>query len=212
MGKISELAQKIADNIDRSWDDMLKERLKSDIVSYRATIIRREHDKTGMFADTLVHEISLDLIKVDANECGAPTDCNVLRTKFKVPKPVRVKGNSNFQYVGSLNGTRPFGYIKPEELGYLQYSRYSNEYGRYTYVNGYIYVFHTEAKAVKLRYVPSNPFELIDLKDCDGNSCFKDEEIDDDLEAMIKSFIYEELGLVRTENTKDEVKTDEAES
>lgn len=204
------LAHKIADNIGRTNDDMLIERLKSDIISYRATIIRREHSATGGYAPQLVMDVTVPVIPTDANECGAPTGCIVLRTKQKIPKPVRVKkeGN-NFLYVGSANRRRAFSWVKPEEVTYLKYTRFSAKYPRYTYLNGYIYLFNTDTNSVNIRFVPADPFALETLKNCDGNTCFVPVLIDEDMEDGIKGFIYRELGLVQGVPEETEVKTDE---
>lgn len=211
MTKISILAQKIADNIDRPFDDMLLERLKSDIVSYRAVIVRREHDKTGRFAGTLVQDISpIKVISVDSIECGAPTGCNVMRTESVIPKPIRVKGNTNFTYIGAVNRMTPFTYIHPEEVKYLEHTKYGKNYPRYSYLNGYIYIFNSSATSILIRSVFADPFELANLKDCDGNTCFQDIDIDTDMENGIKSFIYKELGLLNKQPENQEIKTDDS--
>ncbi len=204
------LAHKIADNIGRTNDNMLIERLKSDIISYRATIIRREHTATGSYAPQLIMDITVPVISVDANTCGAPSGCIVLRTKQKIPKPVRVKreGN-NFLYVGSANRRRAFSWIKPEEVTYLKHTRFSSKYPRYTYLNEYIYLFFTDTNKVNIRFVPADPFALEKLKNCDNNTCFVPVFIDEDMESSIKSFIYQELGLVQKVSEETEVKTDE---
>lgn len=211
MTKISILAQKIADNVGKSFDYMLIERLKSDVISYRAVIIRREHDKTGAFAGTLVQDISpIRVSKVDNIECGAPTGCTVLRTDSIIPKPVRVKGGTNYTYVGAVNRMTAFGHIQPEEFKYLkQYTKFGKSYPRYSYINGYIYLFNTEANNILIRGVFADPFELANLKDCDGNTCFQDIDIDTDMEEGIKSFIYKELGLTDTPKEPDEVKIED---
>ncbi len=210
MTKISILAQKIADNIGKPFDYMLLGRLESDVISYRAVIIRREHDKTGRFAGTLIQDLSPIAVKtVDSIECGAPTGCTVSRTELIVPKPVRVKGGTNFTYVGATNRMTAFSFIKPEEFKYLRQTKFGKAYPRYSYLNGYIYIFNSEATTISIRGVFADPFELANLKDCNGNTCFQDIDIDVDMEESIKSFIYKELGLTNGVTPDGEVKTKE---
>ena len=205
MASLSTIAQTIADNIGKPFDELLLERLKYEIVSKRATLLRNDFTKNKMIYQQLVQSIDcIKMEKVSSNECCSVDlgdDCKVSKSVEKVPTPLRMKENSSpFNYVGGINMTTPFTYTLPEKVPFMMGRRYGKKNRiYYAYVNEHIYAFHlygqSAVEKISLRGIWEDPVELAELKTCSGEACatIDDFPIPRDMEDPIKRLIYDEL-------------------
>lgn len=205
MASLSTIAQTIADNIGKPFDELLLERLKYEIVSKRATLLRNDFTKNKMIYQQLVQSIDcIEMEKVSSNECcdvDLGDDCKVSKSKHPVPVPLRMKENSSpFTYVGGINQTNPFTYTLPEKVPFMMSRRYGKKNRiYYAYTGGHIYAFHlygqSAVEKISLRGIWEDPVALEALKTCSGEACavIDDFPIPRDMEHPIKQLIYDEL-------------------
>ena len=220
MASLTTIAQTIADNIGKPFDELLLERLKYEIVSKRATLLRNDFTKNKMIYQQLVQSIDcIEMEKVSSNECCSVDlgdNCKVSKSKQEVPTPLRMKENSSpFVYVGGINQTNPFTYTLPEKVPFMMSRRFGKKNQiYYAYLNNHIYAFHiygqSAVEKISLRGIWEDPVALAALKNCDGEQCapIDDFPIPRDMEDPIKRLIYDELKAMDM-TTESEIPIDE---
>ncbi len=194
MPSLNQIADTIIDRLNQPFNTMLRERKKFEVKYWRAEFIRQSVEKNGLSYE-FIQPFETDLTKVDkADTCIANINCPVLRTKNKIPKPVRLKDDVPFKYVGELGGNNSYSYTELEELPFTLSNKYTAKSIRYNYTNGYIYVFNnTKLKFISIQGIFTNP-ELINS--C-SNLCYNDDMefpiADDMLRSIIEGIVNEEL-------------------
>jgi hypothetical protein len=213
MIEIKQFAEEISTLFNKQFDFAFNQLLQSSIIGYRATILKQEFDKNGRFPRGSEESLCLEITSVSATECCVSEDleCEVRRTKYKVPKPIRTNLFSDpFLFVGTSNMERAFTYQRAENVKLvLESSKFLKDRVFYDYFNDYIYVFNYEGGKVGIRDVFSNPMELLELKDCDGNPCKTDVYIDDDMKRMIKQMVLEEFRVIRQVPDEQQIRLNE---
>lgn len=210
--KLRVFTASIADNVGQPFNDVLQERLTNSILASRVWFLRRDYEKTKMLPESAIFEIRcIELIDVDATECcdsNIKLGCTVRRTKYKIPDILYLKDqiSVSFKYVGSPDRSQPsFAYILPEQIPYLTTGKFIKQLPRFTYINGYIYVFNTLAKEITTRAAFSDLLQLKDFCGANAGGCLFDADninIEDHYVDLIKQLVYTELGLKG--GTKDE--------
>lgn len=197
MTDINILVAELAEIFKRPLDYPFSLMLTNSAIGYRATILKQEYDKNGRYPLGSEDNIILPLIRVSAIECccGEDLECQVSRTKNRVPSAVR--GNFKpdpFLYVGTANGAQPFTYSQPHMIeNILTGSKFLRNDAFYSFYNSFIYTFNYEGGRLGVRDVFSNGQELLDAKDCDGKPCINTIYIEDDMKRIIKQMIMEEF-------------------
>jgi hypothetical protein len=156
MASLKLIADEISDALNRPFDDMLKERIKSIFRHELAAMIRQQINKHGIsdhfvsnFQTTCIQ--SSPLINITYNSENVD---NWFRTEFKIPNPIRYTTDDPFMYVGTTDRSVPFIYTKLSEFAHVGYlpiiqQAYQMVVGqtklktpaRYFYVDGYIYIY-----------------------------------------------------------------------
>jgi hypothetical protein len=195
--EIKNLAQELAFDFERSNDKDFVRRIELAIIGFRATIIRQDYNKTGRFADSLIESFCVPLIQVKETECchTGEENCNIWRSEFKLPTPVRTKDGTNFVFVGNVNNTEAYTNILPEEyISIKKGTRYAKLKKFYASYNQYLYVFNSgNNQKLRVRYVPDNPEELLSLKSCEGKPCIDTIDLNEDMKKIIKDWVKQEL-------------------
>lgn len=191
---LSELKASIAVKWGLGEDYPTLRRIELAIIGARGTTIQRRYDQSKRFPQSLVMTVRCtEFIQVEKTEClcliaGKKT----VRTKYKVPKPLLVKDNTEFIFVGSANQEEAFSMILPEDLELTKYRKFSANMPLYTYMNEYIYLPNEPTfKEGAMRYVPENPLELMKFGNCNQHSCIVDGDlvIEDSLIDNIESLV-----------------------
>ena len=163
---ISEITDNIAQHFGKSFDIPFKSRIKSEIISVRAEIIKQHFNKYGTYPESLVSQInSIATTSVDIGENNIVIiGKDIKRTTLKVPSPIRMSTSSNnFIFVGTIDGKRSFGYIEPESYEDLKEDRFQKRTIRYSYVNGYIYIYGSCPKNIRVRGIFADPYKVAEL-------------------------------------------------
>lgn len=191
---LGELAASKAEQWGLGDDYVTIVRLSKHIIGARATIIQRRYDQTKRFPSSLIMTVrDIDFCQVEKAECICLIDGKkAVRTVNKVPKPLLVKDDTTFTFVGAGNQEESFSYITPEDVQLAQHRRFSSKKIMYTYMNDYIYIINSPAfKEGAMRYVPENPLELLEFGRCDSSDCIEDDDliIEGSLEDGIDSLL-----------------------
>lgn len=198
MPTLNQIADTICDRLNQPFNVMLLERKKFEVKYWRAMFMRRDVEKNGLSYEFYQSYI-VELIKVDkVDSCLIGVDCTVLRTKFKIPKPVRFKDDVPFKYFGDIEGNNSFPYVEFEELKYTKSNKYTSKNIRHNYTNGYGYIFNnTKLKYVRIISACVNP-EQVNTCTSDGEYICYDDDMefpiaDDMLQSIIDGIVNEEL-------------------
>jgi hypothetical protein len=146
VASLNQISETIAYKMGDPFNTMLRENVKFTFKYWRAMLIRRDVAANGL-SDEYLQRFSFDLIKVDRiDDCNFTFGCeNILRSKVKIPKPVRFKTDVVFKFMGAIDlqgNFKPASYVEFEEFRYTKFNRFTSKVLRYNYTNGYIYFFN----------------------------------------------------------------------
>jgi hypothetical protein len=182
--RLNALIDILADIAGKPFDYPTQIKARDFIITARAALIRQQYEKTKTFPTSALISTCIDLVEKNSVECcGIDLGCKVVVSKNELPLPIDVKDAVIFEYVGDITGTKAYGYIKPGEVPYIKYRKFSSNLVYYTWINRRLLFFNKPAlEKARVRYVPSNPVEAASLMNCDGTaSC-----IDLESEAFIE--------------------------
>lgn len=208
---LEQLTDIIAIELKDPNNNTLKEVIRNLIISSRSKLIRDEFHKTREFPQAAVIPVNcIPMVEVPSTECcSVNLGCTVLRTSYKIPRPIEVKDTTNFNYVGSINHlsskATEFGYIKPEQISRLKYRKFTSGKIYYTWLADYIYVFNAPAlEDITIRYVPVNFLDVMALKTCALIACVEDSDfiIEAHWEDLITKMILPKLANTPTSEIK----------
>lgn len=187
--------------------------LKSQIISYDATIRKQQYEK-GINLSSLEQTIKcVELVKVNSASCGLGIENDlVLRTKDKLPKPIILKSNTPFKSVYNSVTSKnriTIDYLIPEQLEFIDVRRFTNNNIFHTYENDYIYIANAleagyDLGSISVRALWDNPLEVRTfakneaLKDCckcdscenEESNCFLNDDyiISNVVEGLLLSY------------------------
>jgi hypothetical protein len=162
------LVDSLAEKLGQSNNYAFKEMLKLDIISARATLIKREYEKSKLYNESLVQTIKcVPMISVSGSECNTITGFGkVIRSKNKIPKPLLVKDNTTFLSITTPfvnNKRRSITILKPEEVEFIEYRRFTVNDAFATYENEHIYLHNvTNLFNISVRGLFENPYSVKD--------------------------------------------------
>lgn len=200
---LNQIAERIAYSLNEPLNFVLKENIKFSVIAYRALFIRRDAVVNGL-SDEFLQSYNSPLIKVDKGDnCYYELGCDVLRTENKVPKPLRLKTDVVFKFVGTPTG-KPFSYSEFEEVGFRCYNKYTGNEIVYSYINGYIYIYNaSKLKFVRIQQILADPRQAVLCSTSD--TCYSDNSEfpmpEDFVPDIIRSIKSGEFNIM---NPKDE--------
>ncbi len=161
----------IASHLDRELDDPFKRLLAMKVDVWRSTLVSRSLDKNpkqrSLFRQTLYVPM----------EEASPVDCNVAfpmcavaKSKFPIPGPMRT--GVLFDYIGTIDGRRPFGLAVPGMLIPLTSGKYSRNNIFYEYTNKYIIIAQNKRiPMIRVDDVFDDPLQVMELNCQNGMDC-----------------------------------------
>jgi hypothetical protein len=202
MSNLKKYAELIALRIGQPFNEMLVESLKTSIKYYRAMFIRQDIEKNGEERSYFQYYVD-DLIKVDSiDDCLVSSDCIVLRTKNKIPTPIRIKSPEMFNYAGTADRKSAFTFKAFTAQTYQKYAKYTSGIVTYDYVNGYIYVYTKSKKLMKyigIGHQFANPEDIINNCGDTEINCFDEGDIllnDEMVPRIVNSIMNGELKMI----------------
>lgn len=165
----------LADIAGKPFDYPTQLKARELIITARQTLIRQQYAATKTFPTSALISMCVDLEEVSSTECcEIDLGCKIVVTAKKIPLPIDVKDEVIFDFVGDVTGMEGYGYLKPSEIPFIKYRKFSAKLKYYSWINGKILLFNNPAmEKLKIRYVPANPVEVIEFNDCaTGKPCF----------------------------------------
>jgi hypothetical protein len=154
MASLKLIADEISDALNRPFDDMLKERIKSIFRHELAAMIRQQVNKNGLSPHfkSRYSTVCKPVTKSDSSFDVSLFDNSTFRTINKVAQPIRYNTDDPFTYVGKINGITPFTYLSLSGLPYYNLLPIIQKEAvepnetplqpiTYDYRNGYIYIY-----------------------------------------------------------------------
>lgn len=145
--KIGELIQRVQSLYSKgvaSDDSRLSSRhIYNKLLTTRAKLISEQAKKKQRVSQWNYQTIScIELIKVPAHECPClpPIGCDMLRSKYKLPKPLTGLSGSLIQTVTTIDRSYKLDEVTMNAVKSLRGNKYAAKSLRYFIEEGYIYV------------------------------------------------------------------------
>lgn len=215
--KIGEIIQRVKSLYNKgvqSDDSRLSSRhIYNKMVTVRSRLIYQKANKRQKI-NSWSYQIlpCIELIEAPLSECPClpPSGCLILRSKYKLPKPITNLNRHLIVDVMSLQGDIQYSEIEFKEYKSKAGNKYTANKPDYFVRNGYIYITHKigSPKVITLSGLFEDPFEVNsfpsfcgDCEDCE-DVCFDIFEmefpIDEDLlEPLIEICNEELVGIFR---------------
>lgn len=153
------------------------------IHNQRALWVRNELNKTRSIDAALEQTLCADLEEVDASDCcGVDLDCDILRTKKKIPKTIELHSTEAITRVGPINKTkRGFSYIPYSMVPWVGNGKF-NSRSIFAFLHDeYMFIYPLDPKYKKMekaiiRGVFEDPTGVGNFNDCDTDEpCYTDD-------------------------------------
>lgn len=169
MASLNQLAEVLAERVGRQTDITFREELKVIIDNWRARLIRDSLQANPKDRPFFSLWFELPLISVPISSFpGFPQGCCVLRTKCKLPNPVRANGKL-FDFVGSLNKSHAIPVRELWEIKAAANSKYSGRALYAAYMNNYLYIIGGagDLPGISVNMIPEYPDQVSScMTDC----------------------------------------------
>jgi len=159
----------ISGGIQSDDEDLSDDQVAFIVNYYRAKLLRQDISKGRPRSEVNVQNLGkVSLIQADKNEC-CEVDACILRTKFKVPKPLAVAEHLNLSFVGTLDGI-DFTKKSHNTMRWACAAKYTGNETMWYYQNGYIYITNPSTQLLKyinVQGVFENPVDAEKFRTCD---------------------------------------------
>lgn len=217
--KIKEIIQRIQSLYSKgvqSDDSRLSDRhVYSKMLTVRSKLISQEAKKKQKINQWNYQTLNcIEVIKAPIHECPClpPIGCEILRTKYPIPRPLTDLSSHLIQSVTSLDGSVIFSEIGWIEKKYKSSSKFTSNKPDYFMKNNFLYITHKSGiKAITLTGLFDDPLEVenfpsyCECEDCNNCESPLDKEfpIDNDLIDTLVDMCKEELIGQFTQMTED---------
>lgn len=207
MVTIEEAIQKVqsmySKGVQSSSSRLSSRHIYSALITARSVIIRQMHNK-NQFINNYIYQTlpCVELEEAPLVECECvPEGCKLLRTKYKIPKPIAGLDNLLIKSITSLDGETNFSLEEFEHKKYSGGNKFTSKKSKTFLRNGRLYLtVYTQLKAISLDLLIDDPIEghrfpsLCDENKCDCISNFDfDFHIDGNSLDGVAKIAYNEL-------------------
>lgn len=190
---LNDLASILTSRVGQPLNADLLEEVKVILNYKRAEFFKRLLEQHPDQRQYFYKDFTAELQTASKGECPITTECEIYRTKFPIPYPVRTT-ELLYDFVGSATEGEPYGYATPEQAAlYAKYNTYTSRSLKYFYSNGYVYILNSEEVAnINIRGIFDDPRQLKPFK-CAGQPCYTDDDQYDIPADLINSMIRDAL-------------------
>ena len=165
--KVGEIIQRVQSLYSRgvqSDDVRLEDRhIYNKMITVRSKLISQEAKKRQKINQWSYQTLNcIELIKAQAHECPClpPIGCEILRSKYPIPKPLTDLNTHLIQSVTTLDGSIIFSEISWSEKKYKSSNKYTANKPDYYMRNNYLYITHKSGlKVITLTGLFDDPLE-----------------------------------------------------
>lgn len=160
----------------------------------RSRVLRSKLGRRNKISRLAYHKICMELIDAPANECCTSV-CTVKRSKHQIPSYLHTSNNGTLNVTNLSNKSLPHVPSNCVEDNLLYMPGYKNEQP-WDIINGYLYIYNTEAKSIQLEAIWVNPLELLFIQKCENDKCLQDNK---DLIQIEEGLLFDIFKLAREE-------------
>lgn len=219
--KIGEIVQRVQSLYSKgvhSDDSRLSARhIYNKLLTVRARLISQEAKKKQKIPQWNYQTIScIELIKVPAHECPCipPVGCDMLRSKYKLPKPLTGLSGNLIQTVTTIDRSKKLNEVTLNAVKAQSGNKYTSKAINYFLENGYLYITTpTKLNFIRLIGLFEDPiiakqFETYCEEQCtDCSDCidYQQEEfpIDNDMIDALIELTIQELVILFSQAKQD---------
>lgn len=208
---LNEIVYNLADIVGKQDVPHFVERLKFNVMYYRALLIRRDQERNSYLPEQFMQSFCMEMEKVDASQCcDIKVDCIIMKSKKKLPSPIRLKNGSPLAYVGTIDNLKSYAPMSVGELPFVSSSTFTGKIARYFVQEEYLYIINAKPLKVNVKGIFEDPRDLLEF-DCDGD-CYSDDSAfpitADMVQRITQSLLAGELRML-TPDDGGEVKVNE---
>lgn len=184
------------------------------LITARAKLIYQEMSKKKELSLWNYQTIPcIELILVPAYQCPCfpPIGCDILRSRYKLPKPITSLFGTLISSVHTIDRTVKLNEVTLNAVNYLKGNKFSNKILAYFIQDGYLYVVsNTALKVVSLVGAFEDPLDVLNFPNACEEDCidcikcrdYREEDfpIDNNLIDTLIEFTIQELVLKRQIN------------
>lgn len=167
-----------------------------------AYFMRQKYDKTNVINFQNIKYYPIQTERGSLVDCGCITNCDVLKTKYKIPRMILTRNGPLLQ-IRTLD-MKEIPYVDMNFLSGLEYDEVRKGKIHYSLINGYPHLHNTDLvrpKAILVGGIAVDPTEWKDVKICPGdveedvctNVYDIDMSIDEDLADAIYTQVFQKL-------------------
>ena len=191
---LNEIVSMLSERVGQPFNKSLQEELKV-VINYKtSSFFKRLLEQNPGQRRFFLKDFSAQLTKVDKADCPVNIGCDVLRTVYEVPTPLRNNLNI-FDFVGTVNKMTGFTYSSPDQLPFLKHSKYTADLPKYFYIDKYIYIYNNlDLEWINIRGIFPDQRQLTNFL-CNGAACYTDDDQFDMPEDMLNDVIRDILSI-----------------
>ena len=158
MASVAQVVSEFAHTLGDPNNKALREHIRILVAQVRNEVIRRSYENHGYVDKVLTQRYKVSLTTINDGEIKLPEGyedvdiTKIKRTLQQVPRPVRLTNNLPFDRVSSVGfkTNREFPFIKETSARFRTAVPGLCSMPCYDYINGFIYLFPAEGKAIEL--------------------------------------------------------------
>lgn len=173
-------------------------------ITNRAFLIRQDQNKGRSLSDNITQTLScleVELIDVSQCPCKVPTNCTIMRTKIKIPKPLELHQKDLISKVSGVDITaRSFTIIPYARASVAGISSFTANNTKVFLHNRYLYLINPPVglKYISVDLVAEDPREAAMIANCDGTPCYSSDSpfpISNYMIPLLKDMILKDLKI-----------------
>lgn len=178
-------------------------------LTVRAKLFYEKSNKKQKISDWNYQTLKcVELIEVPPHECPClpPLGCEILRTRFKLPRPITNMNAHLIKAVTSITGEHVYSEISLKEKQYKKGNKYTVNKPDYFIEDGYLYITHIKGspRILKVVMLPGDPTEATKFESyCDTCTDCVDCKSPLDMDFPIDDEMVEALILLSAEELID---------
>lgn len=219
--KIGEIIQRVqslySKGVESDDSRLMNRHIYNKLLTVRARLISQEAKKKQRISQWNYQIIPcIELINVPEHECPCvpQVGCEILRSKYKLPKPLSGLSGTLIQSVTSIDRSKKINEISINAISSQKGNKYSSKTTNYFIENGYLYISTPKSTIGVVRIVGlfEDPIEVKKYKsyceeceECQNCVDYQEEEfpIDNDLVDSMVELSINELVLLFGQSNQD---------
>lgn len=163
---IQRIQSEYSKGVQSSESRLTSRHIYNKFLTVRATLFYQKANKKQKISDWNYQTLNcVELIEIPAHQCPCipPIGCEVLRSRYKLPRPITGLNAHLIKAVTSITGELIYSEVSLKEKQYKKGNKYTNNKPDYFIEDGYLFITHLKgsARVLKVVLLPDDPTESI---------------------------------------------------